>query len=376
MSADDLSNPPKVWVRALYFTWMGLLYAVCLAMLGAAAAAFAGYVVYDHVTRPGFNGDPVNVTIPEGANGPKAGEILADAGLLEYPWLLRAAIAVDRRWPVDPERAGGQIKFGAYSIPKGNSPTEILYQLYEGPTGRFGAGEVPDDLRVTIPEGLSTRQIAAMLTDGATFLETASDPTLIATLGIEVPTLEGFLMPNTYFFTEKPTGKAVALRMLDQFKQEYAKLSQTIPGAAERSIVELLTVASLVEEEARIDEERAFVASVIYNRLERGMALQMDSTLQFALNKYGQRMLNEDKAVDSPYNTYKYPGLPPGPISNPGVASIRAALQPADTKYLYFVSNADGKSHVFSETLADHNRAVERYNREIAVQRREQREAQ
>lgn len=376
MSADDRPIKRNVWARALYFAWIGLLYAVCIVAFGGAIAAFSGYVVYDHVTRPGYSGDPVNVTIPEGVTGAKAGEILADAGLLEYDWLLRAAIAVDRRRPVDSERAGGQIKFGEYVIPKGNSPTEILYRLYDGPSGSFRADDVPDDLRVTIPEGLSIRQIAALLDDGASFLEAASDTALIESLGIEASTLEGFLMPNTYFFAEKPTGRAIALRMLNQFKREYSDLLKAIPGAADRPLIEVLTVASMVEEEARIDEERAFVASVIYNRLERGMALQMDSTLQFALNKYGQRMLNEDKEVKSPYNTYRHAGLPPGPISNPGVASIRAALQPADTKYLYFVSSADGKSHAFSETLAAHNRAVTRYNREIAEQRREQRETQ
>jgi len=377
MSTDEKPVKKNVWLRGLYFVWIGLLYLVCLAAFGGAVAALGGYVVYDHVTRPGYIGDPVDVVIPEGVTGAKAGEILADAGLLEYPWLLRAAIAVDRRRPVDPEQAGGQIKFGTYVIPKGNSATEILYRLYEGPTGNFRADEVPDDLRVTIPEGLSTHQIAGLLgDDGSSFLETASDTTLIASLGIEATTLEGFLMPNTYFFTQKPTGKEIALRMLDQFKLEYATLVDAIPGSAERSLVEVLTIASMVEEEARIDEERAIVASVIYNRLERGIALQMDSTLQFALNKYGQRMLNEDKEVKSPYNTYKHDGLPPGPISNPGVSSIRAALQPADTKYLYFVSSADGKSHAFSETLAQHNRAVARYNREIAEQRRAQRESQ
>lgn len=375
MSTDDQPKKRNVWVRALYFLWIGLLYAVCLVALGGTVAAFAGYIVYDHVTRPGYAGDPVSVKIPEGVTGARAGEILAEAGLLEYPWLMRAAIAVDTRRPVDPDRAGGQIKFGEYVIPNGNSPTEILYRLYDGPTGHVRADEVPDDLRLTIPEGLSTRQIAALLDDGTAFLDIVTDPDLIASLGIEASSLEGFLMPNTYFFMEKPTGRAIALRMLDQFKREYADLVTAIPGAEDRPLLEIMTIASMVEEEARIDEERAIVASVIYNRLERGIALQMDSTLQFALNKYGQRMLNEDKEVKSPYNTYRNAGLPPGPISNPGVASIRAALQPADTKYLYFVSSADGKSHAFSETLAAHNRAVARYNREIAEQRRAENEA-
>ncbi|MFO7775380.1 MAG: endolytic transglycosylase MltG, partial [Candidatus Hydrogenedentota bacterium] len=121
---------------------------------------------------------------------------------------------------------------------------------------------------------------------------------------------------------------------------------------------------------ARAAHERPKVASVIENRLERGMTLDMDTTLQYALGKYGERMLNEDKEVDSPYNTYRNRGLPPGPIANPGLASFRAALDPADTEYLYFVSNGDGRTHTFSRTLEEHNQAVYRYRQEMASQRR------
>jgi UPF0755 protein len=162
--------------------------------------------------------------------------------------------------------------------------------------------------------------------------------------------------------------------MVTQFEKEYEALLQEHPAARERSKLEIVTVASLVEEEARVDEERAIVAAVIYNRLSKGRPLEMDSTLQFALGKYGQRLLSEDKAVESPYNTYRKAGLPPGPISNPGVASLRAAMAPADMDYLYFVSNADGLTHTFSRTLKEHNAAVARYRKEIAVQRREQRQ--
>jgi len=109
---------------------------------------------------------------------------------------------------------------------------------------------------------------------------------------------------------------------------------------------------------------------VIYNRLEKNMPLEMDSTLQYILNKYGQRLLNVDKEVDSPYNTYQRRGLPPGPISNPGVESLRAALEPADETYLFFVSNADGETHTFSTTLREHNRAVAKYRKEIRAQRK------
>ena len=150
------------------------------------------------------------------------------------------------------------------------------------------------------------------------------------------------------------------------------ELLERYPDAQVMDKVSLLIIASLIEEEARLDHERALVSAVIHNRLEKKMPLEMDSTLQYALNKYGQRLLNEDKEVDSPYNTYKRRGLPPGPISNPGIKSIEAALNPADVDYIFFVSNADGKSHTFTSNLRDHNNAVAKFRREIREQRQQQ----
>jgi UPF0755 protein len=179
-------------------------------------------------------------------------------------------------------------------------------------------------------------------------------------------------MPNTYYFDEPPLADELLRRMLDQFKADYASVAAEHPDVTD--VVRTVTIASLIEEEAKIDEERGLVSSVIHNRLEKGVALQMDSTLQYALNKYGQRLLNGDKEIDSPYNTYKYVGLPPGPITNPGVASLRAAIAPADSEFLYFVSNADGTTHTFSKTLREHEAAVAKFRREIRGQRRELRE--
>ena len=179
-------------------------------------------------------------------------------------------------------------------------------------------------------------------------------------------------MPNTYFFDRPPTEREVVDRMVDHFVKVRDDIFAQYPEAAKVDMHKVLTVASLIEEEARLDDERPLVAAVIYNRLEQNMPLCFDSTLQFALGKYGQRMLDKDKEIDSPYNTYKYAGLPPGPISSPGKASILAALHPAEVKYIFFVSNADGKSHTFSETMAEHNRAVAQFRKDIANQRREQ----
>ena len=334
------------------------LFGVVLAVLLAVAAAFAAYMTYDYVTRPGVAGPPVRVEIPEGASGQRVGEILTERGFLEHPAFFRLAIRLD------PSKA--PIKHGIYELPTGLSPIEMLHHLQKGPDVAVSA------YRITIPEGLTLKQTAELFPDPAAFLAAARDSRQITALGVAAESLEGFLMPNTYFFDTEPTAEQLVARMLEHFAREHEALVQEFPEAAALNLLELVTVASLVEEESRVDSERPLVAAVICNRLERGMSLDLDSTLQYTLNKYGQRLLDSDKEVDSPYNTYRNVGLPPGPISNPGVASLRAAAQPAEVNYLYFVSNADGETHTFSSTLAEHNSAVARFRREIAVQRREE----
>ncbi|MCP4644997.1 MAG: endolytic transglycosylase MltG, partial [bacterium] len=294
------------------------------------------------------------------------GEILQEQGLVEHELFFRLAIRLDKK--------GGSIRHGDYDLPKGASPTELLHLLYDGPNVRLRPDQIPDDQKLTIPEGLTIAQVAELTADPEAFVAMASDKDLIARMGIEAKSLEGFLTPETYFFDEPPTSRDVVERMLEHFEQEYAAISETHAMPEGMDTLKLVTVASLVEREARLDEERALVAAVIYNRLEKGMALDLDATLQYALGKYGQRMLEEDKEVDSPYNTYRNRGLPPGPICSPGVESLRAAFAPADEPYLFFVSNADGKTHTFSKTLSEHNRAVARYRREMRDQRRRQRQ--
>ena len=345
--------------RFRFERWLatGVLFVVCTILLGVVGVGLLGLVVYDHVLVDGVPGPKVALTVPEGMTGREVGDLLVEQGLLEHEGFFRLAMRLDK--------TGKGIKHGAYELPQGLSATQLLARIQDGP-----AKHLIDDIKVTIPEGLSIAQMADLFENPTAFIEAASDPELIAKIGLDVANLEGFLLPETYFFNEKPTERAVVERMLQQYMDSYAQLLAEIPGAEAYDKLQVTTVASLVEEEARLDEERATVASVVYNRMEINMALQMDSTLQFALGKYGQRMLNEDKEVESPYNTYKYPGLPPGPISSPGVASLRAALQPEQSKYIYFVSNADGKSHTFTTNLRDHERAVAKYRREIAEQRR------
>ena len=344
-----------------WLLFKAFLFAVALTALAGVAAALAAFLGYQHITRPGVRGAEVRVTIPPGATGRDVARILAEQDLVEHELLFRAALRLDL--------SGKPIKHGRYALHRGLSAMELLHILQEGKTVPLDPSEIPDELKVTVPEGLSIAQAARLFDHPEAFTEAAADPELIARLGIEAPTLEGFLLPNTYFFDAKPTEREVVERMVAQFEREYAALMDQVPPPTDYGKLEIVTVASLVEEEARLDDERAMVAAVIYNRLENGMPLQLDTTLQYALDKYGQRILYEDRDVDSPYNTYRNPGLPPGPISSPGVASLRAALWPANVDYLFFVSNADGKTHTFSTTQAEHLEAVRRFRRVIAPQR-------
>ncbi|NUM55425.1 MAG: endolytic transglycosylase MltG [Candidatus Hydrogenedentes bacterium] len=353
-AAED-SRPKRSCLRILLRLF---LFCVVLAVLLAAAAGFGVYLVYDHVTGKGSPGEPVRVEIPPGVTANQAGQVLTNAGLVDHELLFRIAVRLDT--------VKKPIQQGFYDVPQGLSPTEILRMLQEGPNvadARF---------KVTVAEGQTIKQTAKQFKEPDAFIAAASDTALIQSLGIQASTLEGFLMPDTYFFDEEPAPEDVVARMVEHFEKEYAALMAEIPGASERNKFEVVTVASLVEEESRVNDERPIVAAVIYNRIKANMTLDFDSTLQFALDKYGQRLLNSDKEIDSPYNSYRIAGLPPGPISSPGVDSLRAALQPARVEYLYFVSNADGKTHTFSTTLEEHNKAVTQFRREIAIQRKEQ----
>lgn len=326
-------------------------------------ALYSAWSFYRHITEPTVPGPTQKFVVPKGATGQRVGHLLAEAGLLEHEVLLRAAFRLSD--------SKEDIKYGVYPVPEGLSAMQLLDFLRDASNQIFEYENIPDAVRITIPEGLTIAQTARLFENPQAFIDATVDPAVLECLGIEADSCEGFLMPNTYFFSEAPTEATIVERMVQQFEQDYAGLLEQIPDVGEIDKMKVVIVASLVEEEARVDSERSIVAAVIYNRLKNGRALELDSTLQYALGKYGERLLAKDKEVDSPYNTYRNAGLPPGPISNPGAASVRAALAPADVDYLYFVSNADGKTHTFSTTLQEHNRAVAKYRRDIAKQRRE-----
>jgi len=252
-----------------------------------------------------------------------------------------------------------KIHVGKYDLNKGITLAELKELL------TTGEGSSID---VTIPEGLNLRQIAGILKnqagiDSAGFLEIASDKSFIGELNLDVPNLEGYLFPNTYRLYWGMEPKDVDKIMVKE-------LSNTLGDSLVRrmeqinfSLYQVLTLASLIEAEAKNPEERPIISSVYHNRLNKNMLLQCDPTVIYALPDLNRPLVLKDLEMDSPYNTYKYPGLPPGPINNPGKSSILAALYPANVDFLYFVARGDG-SHIFSSTLEEHSLAKMKIKRE------------
>ena len=272
------------------------------------------------------------------------------------------------QWYAKLRRSDRGIKAGTYMLRRDESWSTVLDAL------RNGHGVVNT---VTIPEGFTLAQIepllAAKLSVPLDSIHAAvSDTALLDRLDAPTPTVEGYLFPDTYMFPPGTSARAAILTMVRRFEQAWRPEWTSRLDSLTLSRHDLLTLASIVEREAKKPEERPIIAAVYWNRLRKGMLLQADPTVQYALPQYQRRLLNKHLAVKSRYNTYKYPGLPPGPIASPGVASIRATLYPASVPYLYFVAHPDGH-HEFRVKLEEHNAAVRVARREWDAVRKQQR---
>ena len=290
---------------------------------------------------PAPSAQEVIVRVPEGATDRQVADALHEQGLIRS----RAAFAVIRHIGYE----GRPFVPGTYRFRKDTRLFAILDRLVNG--------EIAVQ-KVTFPEGFTIRQMARRLgdlgvTDADLFQELASSGA--ARFGIETPngSLEGYLFPDTYFLPLGITPEQVVRRMLDNLERRVVHPLREEIRRSGLSLHEVLTIASLIEREARIPGDRPLIASVIHNRLRLGMPLQIDATVLYAMGQHKSRVLYRDLKVDSEYNTYRNRGLPPGPIANPGLACIEAALRPARTDYLYYVAAPDG-SHLFAVSLEGH----------------------
>jgi len=302
----------------------------------------------------------INYSIP--VIGPVPAEVRVEPGdsLASVTRKLREQKVITNGWFFSLwARAKGaekRIHQGLYRFDSGVAPREVLERLITG-KGVFHS--------VTIPEGFTVKEIAGLLdkmqiADKEKFLREAAHPSLLASFGLQDKGLEGYLFPSTYHFTPATAEKDIITTMAEQFRKVSQPVLAQRPSRIRLTSHEILTLASIIEKETGVEEERALVSAVFHNRLKQQMPLQSDPTVIYGIKDFNGNLTRKDLQDANPYNTYRIAALPPGPICNPSVASIKAALQPANVPYLYFVSKNDG-THLFSETIEEHNRAVKTY---------------
>jgi UPF0755 protein len=307
--------------------------------LGGAILIAAWSQLNAYLVRAGPATEETVVVLPRGAGLGQIAATLVEAGVIEHPWLFRLAVRV-----LDRDR---DLKAGEYAFPAHATPRGVIAMLAMGETVAR---------RLTVAEGLTVAEIFHLLeTNDA--LEGPLPP----------PPEEGSLLPETYFYAFGDARAALVRRMEDAMRRTLDELwPQRAPDLPLRTRREALILASIVDKETGVADERAKVAAVFINRLRRGMRLQADPTVIYGLTEgdgaLGRELNRGDWAHDSAYNTYQIDGLPPGPIGNPGRASIEAVLRPAEVDYLYFVADGSG-GHAFARTLAEHNRNVAQWRK-------------
>ena len=292
----------------------------------------------------------VFIEIPKGASTRSMARMLADAGVIEHAWELLALRAI---------HLSLKLQAGEYRFAGPASPIEVY--------GRIARGDV-FYYQLAIPEGQNVFDIASTVAGlgwmtAPEFLAAARDASIIHDLAPAAPTLEGYLFPDTYRLTRHTSAAELCRILTQRFRAEWKRLG------ASADVHQTVTLASLIEKEAAVPADRPLIASVFHNRLKIGMKLDCDPTTVYAAlleGRYRGTIHQSDLTSPNRYNTYQHPGLPPGPIANPGTASLRAALEPAETDYLYFVARPDGSGrHQFSRDIAAHRQAATRYRRGI-----------
>jgi UPF0755 protein len=318
----------------------------------------AALVVLAACQAPGPAGQTERFRIPPGASFSQVMDTLDAHGLLANRTLFR--------WRARLAGADRAVQAGTYEAVRGMGPGELLQLLAEGRELQ---------LRFTVPEGLTIADVADLAEQS---LAVPADSIIAATrdtaFGDSVRSrdgsVEGFLYPDTYLLPEGVTAIEVVQRMVAEFEQRWRPEWNARRDTLRMSLRDVVALASIVEGEARVDDERPLIAGVYHNRLRIGMALQADPTVQYAIQlatgERKKRLFEKDYQTESPYNTYLHPGLPPGPVNSPGIASIQATLYPADVPYLYFVARSDGR-HVFSATYQEHLRAIRDVRRAAAT---------
>jgi UPF0755 protein len=309
------------------------------------------FFVYEIFWAPNTFENDRFIIVSKGENFSQVADSLQHAGIIRNRFLFVFAGRV--------LNLTTRMQIGKYRFKSGMSNKEILEDLRLGKTIEF--------ITVTVPEGLKATRVARIYArtlgiDSSRFMLFVNNSEFAQSLGAGSNTLEGYLMPKTYKFYWQEDEGVIAEEMVEQFWNIFDDSLRSSIGVRGFSLHEILTLASIIEAETAIDSERTLVAGVYYNRLKKNMRIEADPTVQYIIEDGPRRLRYSDLHRESPYNTYRHYGLPPGPINNPGKASIIAALYPKRHRYLYFVANGQG-GHTFSKTFADHQRAKQKYKK-------------
>ncbi len=351
----------NIMIHLIKDTFVGR-FLVVMILLGAAGAWYWTTVEPEISVEP--NAPKQSVVIPGGASYNQVADSLIKHNLLRHKRLFLFFGKITGK-----EKT---VHAGYFDIPTGLSTWELVHYMEKAPTKQ---------VRVTVPEGLPAEKIAGIFArslqiDSTRFMKLVADSAFVRELlGKEAQSLEGYLLPETYQLEWKTPPRQVLTFLVKRTLAIFEP--DSVAGRLQEMNMtrhQLMTLASIVEGEAVVDSERTVIASLYHNRLRIGMRLQADPTIQYAIPGPPRRLLFKDLEYDSPYNTYKYKGLPPGPINNPGKASILASIYPEDTAFLYMVAYGDG-SHKFSKTLKEHNYWHQRFNEVRRRERRKQRAA-
>jgi conserved hypothetical protein, YceG family len=295
----------------------------------------------------------IDVTISQGLSNTQIADLLYSSGLIKNKLTFR--------FYIKNSGVGSKLKAGKYALNTGMNAAQIVQKIVSGDVKR-------DTVKVTVPEGYALKDIAdavekAGLVSKDKFLSAAKSSTydydFLLNLSKRPTRLEGYLFPDTYEFEKTATADQIIEKMLSRFKEVFTADMKKKAADMNMTVDQIVTIASIIEKEAKVSNERPVIAAVIYNRLKIKKNLEIDATVQYALGQWKDKLTYNDLKVDSPYNTYKYSGLPVGPISNPGKASLDAALNPDNVKYLYYVAKKDGGgTHVFTTTFQEHQNAI------------------
>jgi UPF0755 protein len=327
------------------FKWFTIIFVAVL----LAASAGSGIALWRYANTPGssLNRQVIFAIAPGEAFDSLISRLQAD-GLIRAPYKFRLWArlkGVDKK-----------LKAGEFYLSASMTPDEILGALVEGKAHLYP---------LTIPEGFNLKQIAAEvagrgLGDSRAFLELANDPKTASKYVMGARSLEGYLFPDTYMFPKGVTAETIIDMMVQRFKEQFQASWRARAEELHMSVHEVVTLASIIEKETGDPAERPLISSVFHNRLRKKMRLESDPTVIYGIKDFDGNIKRRHLRARTPYNTYVIKGLPPGPIASPGRAAIKAALYPADTSFLFFVSKKD-RTHHFSTNIRDHNRAVRKY---------------